>query len=49
MANISLSIRNLAYSNNRITYYTNLPDSIDYHKSFQIIFPVTFLSSQNIK
>ena len=49
LVNVSLAIRNLGYSGNRITYYTNLPDNIDYHKSFQVIFPITLTSAQNVK
>ena len=49
LVNVSLAIRNLGYSGNRITYYTSLPDNIDYHKSFQLIFPVTLTSAQNVK
>ena len=49
LANSTLIIRNIAYSNNRLVYTTALPSTIDYHKSFQIVFPVTMMSSQNVK
>jgi len=50
LGNVSLSIRNINYSNNRITYTTNLPNGgmLDYHKSFQVIFGTVLYSSQNI-
>lgn len=36
--NTSLVIRNIDYSNNRITLTTNLPQGgLSYHKSFQIV------------
>lgn len=38
LANITLAIRNINYDNNRIIYTTNLPGSLDYHKSFQVVF-----------
>ncbi len=47
--NISLPIRNLNYYNNRITYTTNIPDGLDYHKSFQIVFLSTLYGLHNIK
>ena len=47
--NVTLAIRNMRYSNNRIVYTTNLPDGLlDYHKSFQVVFLTTLYSSQNI-
>jgi len=49
LQNTTLAIRNLNYSNNRITYTTNVPDTMDYHKSFQIVFLNTLFSSQDIK
>jgi hypothetical protein len=45
---VNLAIRNVAYSNNQILYYTNIPFEFDYKKSFQIILPVTLNSSQGI-
>lgn len=38
LANITLTIRNINYENNRIIYTTNLPEGLDYHKSFQVMF-----------
>ena len=49
LQNSTLAIRNLNYSNNRITYTTNVPDYLDYHKSFQVVFLNTIYSLQGIK
>lgn len=35
--NISLAIRNIAYSNNRIKLTTNVPQDLSYKKAFQIV------------
>ena len=49
LQNLSLTIRNLNYANNRITYSTNIPSDLDYHKSFQVNFLHTLFSSQGVK
>ena len=49
LQNLTLTIRNLNYANNRITYSTNIPPNMDYHKSFQIVFLHTLYSQQGIK
>lgn len=43
----NLAIRNIEYSNNYITFYSNIPE-LDYQKSFQIVFLKTITSSQGI-
>lgn len=38
LIDVTLPIRNVNYGNNQIIYYTNLPNDLNYHKSFQIVF-----------
>lgn len=48
LVNTNLPIRNLQYQNNKIYYYVQLPDNLDYHKSFQIVFLESIAGTQNI-
>ena len=48
LLNVNLPIRNVQYINNRIYYYVQLPDNLDFRKSFQVIFLESIASSQDI-
>ena len=48
LMDVTLPIKNIQYSNNRIYYYTQLPSNLDYRKSFQIVFLESIAGSQNI-
>ena len=49
LQNLTLTIRNLNYAQNRITYSSNLPPDLDYHKSFQVNFLHTLFSQNGVK
>jgi hypothetical protein len=38
LLNVNLPIRNVQYINNKIYYYVQLPDNLDFRKSFQVVF-----------
>lgn len=48
LLNANLPIRNVQYINNKIYYYVQLPDNLDFRKSFQVVFLESIAGNQDI-